>query len=215
MQRPEAFLEGEEMEKKEWRDDEAIRTDANDPRTLIEAARGDDLIHLANGQPIICTRDKKNRRVVPDEVMNEHYKELPDGTRAQDGRIAQFGGILKPLGTGTADDEADIQRKGGEALQAKLKQRLSFAESIDILLRSKAGNDEKIKYGLPDNATKQDALLAAMYAEAINKGTVRAADFLRDTVGEKPIDRQQVEADITTEADRILIAKIRKRLEEM
>lgn len=191
-----------------------IRTDENDQRTPAEAQQAGDIIEL-DQLTIICTRDDKGRCIVPDDIFSNHYKELPDGTRATDGRMAKNGGILRPLDSLATDEALAIRQQGREAQAAKQRQRQSIADTIDAMLRSKAGPEEIERYNLPDNATKQDALVAAMYAEAINKGTVRAADFIRDTAGEKPVERQQVQADITTEADRLLMEKIQKRLREM
>jgi len=191
-----------------------IYTDENDSRTPAEAAKENDIIEL-DQLTIICTRDEKGRRVVPADIMDNHYKDLPQGTRSTDGRAAYNGGCLRMLDAMNQEEAAEIHKQGGEALQAANRQRRSMAESIDDMLKSKAGQEEIKRYNLRDGATKQEALLAAMYHEAINKGTVRAADFLRDTVGEKPVERQQVQADITTEADRLLMEKIQKRLREM
>ena len=187
-----------------------IHTDPNDQRTPEEA--GDDLIQL-DGLSIICTRDKKNRRVVPAEIMDEYYKVLPDGTVSPDGRRTCNGGTLHDFDMMPEERKREIQTMGANALNAAHAQRRSMADTIDVMLRSKAGIEEIEKYNLPANATKQEALVAAMYAEAINKGTVRAFDSLRDTVGEKPIDKQQIDQQNTiTEADRQMIAKVIERL---
>ena len=189
-----------------------IKTDINDQRTPAEAQQAGDVIELEN-LLIICTRDEKGRRVVPAEIMDEYKRELPEGTRSLDGRAAYNGGTLQMLDAMSAEEAAEIHRKGGEALQAAQKQRRTMAESIDAMLKSKAGQEEIARFNLREGATKQEALLAAMYSEAINKGTVRAADFLRDTVGEKPIDKQQIDQQNTiTEADRQMIAKVIERL---
>ena len=198
--------------KKEWTDAEAIRTDENDLRTLADAAKDQDLIHLGNGQPVICARDKKNRLVVPDEIMEKHYKELPNGTRSEDGRQAYNGGLLTGFEAMDAEQADNIRRKGQAAQAAAYRQRQSIAQTIDDMLKSAASSEDCERLGLKNGATKQDALVAAMFKEALQKGTVRAADFLRDTVGEQPVNRQQIEADIMTQADKALMERIEKRL---
>ena len=187
-------------------------TDPNDRRSLDEAREAGDLIELS-GLAIICTRDHKGRRIVPDDVMDEYKRELPEGTRSTDGRAAYNGGCLRMLDAINQEEAAEIRRQGAETLNATHAQRRSIAETIDTMLKSKAPAEDVELYGLQEGATKQEVLVAAMYAEAVRKGTVRAFDSLRDTVGEKPIDRQQVQADIMTEADKILIEKIKKRLD--
>ena len=139
--------------------------------------------------------ETKERYIVPDDVFNEHLKELPNGTINESGTYRAFcGGKLKILG---ADPEADkeIQRAGAEALNATLSQRRTFKEQIDIILAKK---DEKTgKTGL-ENVT------VSMYERAL-AGDVKAAAFLRDTAGEKPADTLDVNADIMTEADKAFL----------
>lgn len=156
-----------------------------------------------------CPRDEKDRPIVPDDIFDTYYKILPNKTKNESGtKIAVNGGILKPLGT---DPEADkeIQRAGAEALNAKHAQRQTMAETLDILLRQAADPETIEALGLPAGATKQDAMLAAMYLQA-TEGNVKAGQFVRDTIGEQPTIKQEV--DIMTDDDRKLLANISDRL---
>lgn len=157
--------------------------------------------------------DDKGNAIVPDDYMEANYRNLPNGTRNESGtRRAQGGGMLHMLGEDPERDR-DIQRKGGEALQATLKQRRTLAESIEIALRKKASKDIIKTLGLEEGATNQDAITAAIILQA-SAGNTKAYTALRDTVGEMPVSKQQISADITTEADRALMEKITKRLQE-
>jgi len=157
-----------------------------------------------------CPIDDKNNHVVPDNVFNKYYRILPAKVVNESGtyRSSGTGGKLKIFG---GDPEADkaIHKKGGEALQAAIKQRRSMADTLDILLRQPADPETIEALNLPAGATKQDAMLAAMYLQA-TEGNVKAGQFVRDTIGEQPTQKQEI--DIMTDDDRKLLANISDRL---
>ena len=156
-------------------------------------------------------KDNKGNYVLPDAIFDKYLYCLPDGTVNESGtERASCGGKLKIL----SDADIEIQRAGGKALQATLKQRRTFAESVDAYLRKPARPEDIEKYNLPQSATMQDAMDAAIVAQAI-RGNSKAYELLRDTVGEKPIDRQEISGNIITDADKSLIDKIQKRLDNM
>jgi len=146
--------------------------------------------------------DEKGHAIVPDDFFDEHLKELPDMTKSQNGRIAHYGGVLIPLGA-NPDRDKEIHKAGGEALQAKLKQRQSFSDMFDVLLRKKDEN----------GITYQEKIALAMMDKA-STGDTKAAVFVRDTTGEMPVSKQMITADVTTEADRALMEKLSRRLQE-
>jgi hypothetical protein len=45
-------------------------------------------------------------------------------------------------------------------------------------------------------------------------GNVKAGQFLRDTIGEQPTTKTEIQADIMTDHDRDLIEKLEKKLSE-
>ena len=85
----------------------------------------------------------------------------------------------------------------------------SFREAIEAAIYSKAASKTREKYRLDEDATILDGVIAAMI-EASDKGTVRAAEFMRDTVGEKPVERTEISASLITEADRALMDKLQE-----
>ena len=159
--------------------------------------------------------DQKGRKILPDDLFMLHLSELPNNTKSESGLIAYNGGILKSLGSGTytPEQEAEIRRAGAEALNAMHAQRRTLAETINILLKQKADPEEIETYGLNQGATKQDAMIAAIYQQA-TAGNVKAFTSLRDTVGEMPTIKQEVTADILTAEDRELLEKIRSRQQD-
>ena len=74
------------------------------------------------------------------------------------------------------------QSKGGKASGEKRRQRKTFAEAFDAWLSA----DHKDKNGNKMNG--MDILTAAIIQKAA-KGDVRAFEVIRDSVGEKPIDK--------------------------
>jgi len=147
--------------------------------------------------------NEKGAAIVPDQFMEENYKNLPNGTVNESGTYrASCGGKLAILG-GDPERDREIHRAGGEALQATLKQRKTFAEMFDIMLRQKDEN----------GVTYQEKIAMAMMNKA-SSGDTKAAVFVRDTSGEMPVNRQQITAEVMTDADRKLIENIQKRLEK-
>lgn len=93
---------------------------------------------------------------------------------------------LIPFGKDPERDK-EIHRKGALATAEKKRQRRTLKEDLIALLGMKCEDEDK---------TYQDAMITAILAQAIN-GNVKAATFVRDTIGEKPVER--VENTITSE----------------
>ena len=154
--------------------------------------------------------DEKGNKIIPDEIFDRYYKSLPDGTRNESKtKMVRNGGILRPFGT---DPEYDrkIQRAGADAVNAERAHRQSMAETLDIILRQTADAETIKALNLPQGATRQDALLMAMYLQA-TEGNVKAGQFVRDTIGEQPTAKQDISVQMT-EDDKQLLDKVQKRL---
>lgn len=147
--------------------------------------------------------EEKERYIVPDDVFEEYLKELPDGTVNESRTFRAFhSGKLTILG-GDPERDIEIWKAGREAQAATYRHRRTFKEEADILL---ANIDKKTgKTGL-ENIT------LAMYERALT-GDVKAYTALRDTAGEKPAETIDLSADVTTEADRALMEKLKARLD--
>ena len=157
-----------------------------------------------------CKKDEKGRYIVPDEIMEAHYKELPEGTVNESGnRAAYKGGMINVMNN--SPEAMEARRKGGEVTKAKYEQRRTFADTIEYLLRKKASAEDREAYGLEGDATQQDVIMAAMLRQA-KKGNVKAGTFLRDTIGQQPVAKSEITADIMTDADRELLEKVTARL---
>lgn len=197
---------------KDKKPDESRTEDAK-PTILIDGVAkplddlsDDDLSYLLDN----AETDDKGNKILPDEVVAKYYRVLPDGTRnISRTRRVYKGGMVSDF-TGAKDNS--VQISGGKALQAKIRQRLTFRETLLNLLAAKATPEQIAALGLGDNATKQDAISAAMILQAAD-GNRGAAEFVRDTVGEKPADVSDVSLHTITDADRSLLDKVQKRLD--
>lgn len=156
-------------------------------------------------EAVAVGKNEKEKYIVPDEILKAYYKELPDGTTNESGTFQAWNkGLLQALND-------DIRRKGAEALNAERAQRRKLSETIDIFLKKKASIEEIEQLGLEEGATKQDALIAAMFTRAIEQKDVAAFTSLRDTAGEKPTDKISAEVETITAEDRERIERILNR----
>ena len=178
----------------------------SDPERIEEKREEIDINKILEESP----EDEKGNKIIPDEIFDRYYKSLPDGTRNESKtKMVRNGGILRPFGT---DPEYDrkIQRAGADAVNAERAHRQSMAETLDILLRQTADAETIEALNLPQGATRQDALLMAMYLQA-TEGNVKAGQFVRDTIGEQPTAKQDISVQMTDD-DKALLDKVQKRL---
>lgn len=77
--------------------------------------------------------------------------------------------------------------KGGKASAESRAARKTFREGLLLLLNEPL----KDKSGQTTDKTTQDAVIAGLIKKAI-AGDVRAVEFIRDTIGEKPVDQVKV-----------------------
>lgn len=161
-------------------------------------------------EAISAGKDDKGNYIVPDELFDKYFRELPQGTKNESKTWrASSKGKIKIL---TSADR-DIQIQGGKALQATLRQRRTFAEAISTVLAQKPSEKVREELELDSTADNLDAVIAAMLRQA-QKGNVKAGDFLRDTIGEKPTDKLEASVETMTAEDREMLANIQKRMEE-
>ena len=141
--------------------------------------------------------DAKGRPIISDEDFMDNLKELPAGTRSEDGKISSNGGFIKP--PANTEEAARRGKMGADKAAETYARRKSFKESITILLNSKDAN----------GVSMQDKIVEAMANKAM-EGCVGASEFLRDTVGEKPSD--QINLDVMTDKDREVLKNLTERL---
>ena len=154
--------------------------------------------------------DEKNNKIIPDDIFDNYYRELPNGVinQSKTWRTAS-GGKLKILG---GDPEADkaIHEAGGKALQATLVQRRSIKEILEELSRRTVTAEEAEEYSMEEGTSLLEAANLAQIRRAM-RGDTKAAEYIRDTLGEKPVDKIAAEIETITPEDRERIERILNR----
>jgi hypothetical protein len=113
---------------------------------------------------------------------------------------------LKPLKKGDPRC-AELQRQGAEKKKENIAKRKSMREDLDILLKltlkkgDMVGADEIMSLAEAEgkNISVQTAMDIAMVQRAM-LGDVQAYLAIRDTVGEKPTDKVQMDQSLTIES---------------
>ena len=124
---------------------------------------------------------------------------------------------LIPLNDRTKEEQREIAKKGGKKSGEVRKQRKNAKELLERLLSTNMTDDMITdvlggsKDLLGDDKTAYNVMLTKMLQVAC-AGDTKAFVALRDTVGDKPADKQEITADIMTDADRKVIENIKKRI---
>lgn len=100
----------------------------------------------------------------------------------------------------TSEELRDRARKGGIASGKARREKKAFKETLETLLSMSMENGKEISVeditsfkGIKGkNISVQEAIIIAQVQKAM-KGDTRAAEYIRDTIGQKPTDK--IEAD--------------------
>ena len=122
---------------------------------------------------------------------------------------------LRPFNSLPEDRQREIRSMGGKACQEKIRQRKSMKEQLIEFLDGKVDRETAEKYLGPDakgladdNLTYQGLMAARMWQEATEKGNAKAAEFIRDTSGQKEKTEISLQGDFMTDADRALVSNM-------
>ena len=88
---------------------------------------------------------------------------------------------LKPNSKRTPNELREIARKGGKASGKKRRERKEFKEALKTALT----------VVMEDNKTVQEIGIEALMSKFM-KGDPKVFELIRDTIGEKPTDKQEV-----------------------
>ena len=162
-------------------------------------------------EKIAISKDDKDNYIVPDIIFDTYFRELQKGTKNASGtwRAANNGKIKILGGDPVADKE--IHKAGGEAIQATLKQRRTCREILEEIARKAADAETIERLGLEQGTSNLEALNYAQYKKA-QQGDTKAAEFVRDTMGEKPTEKLDASITALTAEDKELIANVERRL---
>ena len=154
-------------------------------------------------------RDNKNNYIVPDDILEAYYKELPEGTtNVSNDKWVYKKGILKKA-------TKEIQRMGAESLNAKLSQRKSNKEILEDIARKNTPIEELERLGL-EASSENNMLVAANYAAVLKaiRGDIKALEYIRDTLGEKPVTEVNATIEEITPEDKELLERVNRRLSD-
>lgn len=114
------------------------------------------------------------------------------------------------------EKQKEIRSMGGKASQAARKRRKSQKEALETLMSMKVKDFKAIekmeKLGVKKgDMNNQEVMLVAVFLKAC-KGDIRAAEFIRDTLGENPNNVQPtIQTNGTTEA---ILTKLGERVND-
>lgn len=164
---------------------------------------------------ITLGKSKRNNDIVPDNIFDAYYRELPDKVENQSGtwRTVSTGGKIKIFG-GDPEADKEIQRAGADKVNAAKAQQKTFAEVISIMLTQKASNEAIEDLELTADANNLEMIIAAAAKQA-SRGNVKAMEFLRDTIGQKPSEKIDANVTALTPEDKEMLARVQARLDNM
>lgn len=124
---------------------------------------------------------------------------------------------LIPLSERTKDEQKKIASKGGIASGEARRAKRDMKQSLEILLNLaiKKGvvvdpsNAETLTDVKSKNLTVQEAILVAQIQKAL-KGDLKSAEFLRDTSGQKPVDKKDIKQEIINPFEGLSTDELRK-----
>ncbi len=154
---------------------------------------------------------KRNNIIVPDDIFDCYYKELPDKVENKTGswRTAN-GGKIRIFGGDPVGDKA-IHKAGANASNTAQAHRRSCKEILEELARMPADQETLDRLGLADGTSNLEAATFAQYRKA-QQGDTKAMEYIRDTVGEKPTDKIDASVTSLTPEDKAMLENISARL---
>lgn len=97
----------------------------------------------------------------------------------------------------TSEEARERGRKGGKRSGEVKRERKALKEELIMLL---------------SEGDTQKNVSIALITRALD-GDTKAFEVIRDTIGEKPVDKQIIDATIMSDSDRKLLEKIENRLD--
>lgn len=162
-------------------------------------------------EKVAIGKDEKGY-IIPDIIFDKYLKELPPGTTNESQSYRAYnGGKLARL-ENDIEEASKRGKAGGITSQTTNRARRSIREILEELSKNTVTAEEAEQYGLKEGTTLLEAATLAQIRRAM-KGDTKAAEYVRDTLGEKPADK--IDASITglTAEDKEMIRNMESRLE--
>lgn len=126
---------------------------------------------------------------------------------------------LIPIGDLTEDEQRAFKKKGGIASGVARRKKKGMKELAKIMLGCGANDEAKkaIKKMFPDlneDEITVEAAILAKQAEKATEGDIKSAEFLRDTSGQKPTEKNLT---VDVELDSVAVAgkEVDERIQEL
>jgi hypothetical protein len=155
---------------------------------------------------------------IQDKLNNDNNNIIPEENNSNTGNIRKYNiQNLKPYNKTDnilTSEEAKRRGRNGAKKSAEVRrQRKTMKDTILDLIQKEVSTEQ---YGgdssiLGDKATLQEIILASMIREASN-GDTKAMQLLRDTIGEQPVNRQEITQEVITKDDTELMDSLKKSL---
>lgn len=136
--------------------------------------------------------------------------------KAEEERRRTGNGNLRIYNELTTEQKRALHSAGGKASAEKKKKRRQAAEILDQMLAHELTEEQATEIlgtaiDVLDGDLSLYAVMNAKIAQKACAGDTYAYTVIRDTAGDKPVDRQEVHTTVTEE-DMKLIENVRKRL---
>lgn len=154
------------------------------------------------------------------------YQKIRDGEIEPEGSQKGWLNMEKRVSFNMMPEEKrkEICRKGAEAVQKLHGEKKTAKQSLEKILTLKVDDEILAAADVPDelvqklkrdnpNATLYDLIQLVAVGRAVS-GNMKAYELIRDTHGDKPIERVEVTENVTTDQDRELMRTIAARLEK-
>lgn len=166
----------------------------------------------------------KTPEAVPEK---SRYKKIIDGEAVPEGSEKGWKNLQPEKYSFAAmepEKQKEISRKGAEAVNRLHGKKKTAREALETILTLKINDDiiagadlepamaERLKRDNPD-ATIYDLIQIVAAGRAVG-GNIKAAEYIRDTFGDSPAHKVDINADIMTAADRALLEKVSSRLSD-
>lgn len=114
--------------------------------------------------------------------------------------------LLKPEDLTPSQRRANASKAGKASGEARRKKKL-LRECLEIIL------EKEMKGKNGETITGAEALTTKLFAEAM-KGNVKAFEVIRDTAGQKPIEKVQMKTDINIAESEERLSNIFEQIKE-
>lgn len=164
------------------------------------------------------------RKEKPEPGKKTRYQMIIDGDVEPEGREKGYINLEKRVSFNMMEPERarEIRRKGAEAIHQLHGEKKTAQQSLEKILTLKVTDEilngadiapeiaERLRRDNPD-ATLYDLIQIVAVGRAVS-GNIKAAEYIRDTAGDKPKDQIEVTG-IMTDQDREMLQTISERLQ--